>query len=526
MIKYFIGALSVILGSIELNAQTALTSDMVWRDGTRWTTYYDALFAYCEWEIKATTVDELGEVLQVCPVNPNGFESLTYKTHYLKLEGSKLYGYTPYLNYTDMTWEWNRCQLYDFDDWHEGNTVQYCFTDISTTESNYEQIDALKLITTDPAGKYNAYAFAGGDNDALRLKGVGRIESDNLLNALFGYRIPEMTTAGSPRQSGSRIYERVLEISNPEYGTLFRHPDYDQYMAMIDIDGISIDMVWRDGTHWRVFSEETREIKEYVLREGRYNDVECLNVSVVNSDGSETEGDEYVRRVGQKVYGVFPYGSEPGKEYASYEMYDFDRWYHGTFIYFSGINQLKPDAATGWYTTFSYDEMVYNPAMMVTDPDSKYCTYSYRNRYSANGVLRLKNIGVIESDDVLNVMVTHIVRDANVDDNRKYVADGKVHHRVLEVSNPEYGILFRHPDYDKYSGISNVPADDTEPEISVDGGVLYIRTAGPTDVHVYTVMGLEVHGGRVDGETSIALPGGIYVVQVGTVTRKVMLVYE
>jgi len=522
MIKYFISALSVTLGIIELNAQTALTADMVWRDGTRWIRCYENdTHNHAEFVLRQNI--NYSNVLDIKQIRLDGSES-SNALGYIQVEGNKVYGCVPPLG-ENM----DRYLMYDFDDWENGGTTTFCAAD--HTNYNYESgtygvfkwsdaINNLHLMSTDPDGKYYGYAYTAGENGPLRVKGLGRIESDNGIQALAGYELFGQIVDGNV-MSENKILECVLEVSNPEYGILFRHPDYDKYMPNED-DPIEITpaMTWRDGTRWRVFSETTREATDYVLKAGSYNGVECFNICTSQPNGSEVSSEEYVLLDGYKVYGIFPFVTDKNNEHPRYTMYDFNQWVSGGLIEVSGINKMRPVTTTGWYDKFRFTFEWKNMNRMITDPDGKYYAYSYR--YFSNELLWIRGLGIIESDGVLNVMATHIISDSKAR-NDGYAATNKIEKIVLEVSNPEYGILFRHPDYDKYSGISNVPADDTEPEISVDGGVLHIRTAGPTDVHVYTVMGLEVHGGRVDGETSIALPGGIYVVQVGSVTRKVML---
>ncbi|GHT00830.1 hypothetical protein AGMMS49525_00020 [Bacteroidia bacterium] len=60
-------------------------------------------------------------------------------------------------------------------------------------------------------------------------------------------------------------------------------------------------------------------------------------------------------------------------------------------------------------------------------------------------------------------------------------------------------------------------------KVYVQDGILYVEVATAQPVKVYTIAGTLVLDSVIDGKTSIALPKGVYVVKVGTQTRKVIL---
>ena len=98
---------------------------------------------------------------------------------------------------------------------------------------------------------------------------------------------------------------------------------------------------------------------------------------------------------------------------------------------------------------------------------------------------------------------------------------------ALKVWHPDLGVLYQHPEYDRYVELAGVeaPTADEAGEAVVTAGrdVVSVESARPVDVMICTATGVTVHRDRVTGCATYPLAPGIYIVRAGSRTCKVCI---
>ena len=98
---------------------------------------------------------------------------------------------------------------------------------------------------------------------------------------------------------------------------------------------------------------------------------------------------------------------------------------------------------------------------------------------------------------------------------------------ALKVWHPDLGVLYQHPEYDRYvelAGVEAPTADEAgEAVITARAGEVTVESAHPVEVMICTTTGVTVHRDKVTGSATYPLAPGIYIVRAGTRTSKVCI---
>ena len=244
-----------IIGVPAISAQTELTTDMIWQEGTHWLypwvsmdmdilPFRVTIGEFCFVRSENAKQDEV--LLKIKQYNPDG-STIIWNDEY-RVEGNKIYGI---VTETDTT---RTYLLYDFDSWQVGNVVGFevyedddIYKDEETGEPvmkykeyrREETVTELERITCDPDGKYWAYSYRTDDADKrLRVKGIGRVSDTDGLRWTDFY-IPPLCPCG-PQEYEHRVM--ALQIWHPDLGVLYKHPEYDWYMSLTSgIESVEAD---------------------------------------------------------------------------------------------------------------------------------------------------------------------------------------------------------------------------------------------------------------------------------------------
>ena len=99
--------------------------------------------------------------------------------------------------------------------------------------------------------------------------------------------------------------------------------------------------------------------------------------------------------------------------------------------------------------------------------------------------------------------------------------------KALKIWHPDLGVLYQHPDYDRYvelAGVDSLPADEAgEAVVTIGAGEVTIESAQPVEVMICTTTGVTVRRDRVTGSATYPLAPGIYIVRAGSRTSKVCI---
>lgn len=250
MMRIFCLLLLAIFVNIPSVAQTELTTEMVWQEGTHWIYPYEK---WCEFppdyylrECRLVKyIDEKAneEYLRVecMQMKADGSWSTEWESEnkFLKVEGDKvtaslLYVETEYKKYIGYLF-----QLYDFSTWNEGETIYFEEVDNPQPKKTSVVVNNLQRIVADPEGKYYTYAFSGTDEHSCPfyyVKGIGRVQDYSITNLVYHYGDISMNEIpGEP----NRIM--ALKVWHPDLGVLYQHPDYEHVMELAGVDSLTAD---------------------------------------------------------------------------------------------------------------------------------------------------------------------------------------------------------------------------------------------------------------------------------------------
>ena len=252
-IKYLAKCFYVLLQTVILtstvSAQTELTTEMVWQEGTHWIYPYEM---WCEFPpdyylrecrlVKYIDEKTNEEYLRVecMQMKADGSWSTEWypSGQYLKVEGDKI---SASLLFRELPQYKGYYQLYDFSTWDEGETIYFEEDDFSypTHERKSVVVNNLHRIVADPEGKYYTYAFSGKDEYSLPfyyVKGIGRVQDYSTINLVYlFFDITMNEIPGEP----NRIM--ALKVWHPDLGVLYQHPDYEHVMELAGVESLTAD---------------------------------------------------------------------------------------------------------------------------------------------------------------------------------------------------------------------------------------------------------------------------------------------
>ena len=241
--------------SLRASAQTELTTEMVWQEGTTWVypyEYTDDLHGYKdgiflrECRLFKYFSEDMSEYFLgvECRTNYSGkwnrWERISDAG--IKIEGNKI-----------MVYRWSNSiskllpyKMYDFDTWSEG--VGARFEDPTGNTLNDDQnsrtivLENQQRVLTDPEGKYFSYAFSGIDNKVLEpyyfIKGIGRVKDYSILNLAFSATPVFLTTCVMGEPFNGLL---AINVWHPDLGVLYQHPDYEHVMELAGADSLTAD---------------------------------------------------------------------------------------------------------------------------------------------------------------------------------------------------------------------------------------------------------------------------------------------
>lgn len=315
-------------------------------------------------------------------------------------------------------------------------------------------------------------------------------------------------------------------------------------LAIIGVPAISAqtelttDMVWQEGTHWlypfRITTDmymrevgyylmECRLVKDnYGIHRDSYLTVESRTNLKADSALNHTWNYSWeglgldIKVDDNKIIGAYEPVSQSDTSSYTYLLYDFDIWNSGDTICFEMSNGYDGNKIT--------KNMVLGDAeRIITDPEGKYYTYAFSGVGEYNmPYYYVKNIGRVQDMAVQNLVyfdAPYVFWD------EEYGGPDGI--QALKIWHPDLGVLYQHPEYDRYmeltSGIESVEADEAqgEPVITAAAGAVTIATEDITPVTVCTPTGAVVRQETIAGTVSYPLAPGIYIVRAGAVTRKV-----
>ena len=275
MMRIFCLLLLAIFVNTRSVAQTELTTEMVWQEGTHW--IYPVFVPYDDYDGTPLNITYLHECRLVKryykelddyylvlehrtndPMSSNGANWYNYLAN-LKVEGNKVYEFIIRDgSYGEPFTVEGKCLMYDFDAWVEGGIADFeydkDFDDIHSVHN--VSLENMQRIVTDPEGKYYSYAFSGEYNYIVFagnkynprieetvpycfVKSIGRL-IDNMSRNLayshwpFWYQNPW-------REFGSTEGIMAIKIWHPDLGVLYQHPEYDRYVELASVEHLTAD---------------------------------------------------------------------------------------------------------------------------------------------------------------------------------------------------------------------------------------------------------------------------------------------
>lgn len=239
----------MLVAGLSSMAQTELTTDMIWQEGTRWLYPSVSMDQYIlPYKV---TIKEYGFVRsENAEPGENRLRKVGYKNDgsisalwaEYKVEGNKVYGiYTEenasryYLMYDFDTWKDKERVFFETYGWRLTEDYEVEYID----QTKEETVTELEKITTDPDGKYWAYSYRTDDADKrLRVKGIGRVSDIDAF--LWDDFIISEPCACGPQEYEHRV--TALKIWHPDLGVLYQHPEYDRYMELTSgIESVEAD---------------------------------------------------------------------------------------------------------------------------------------------------------------------------------------------------------------------------------------------------------------------------------------------
>ena len=236
-----------------------------------------------------------------------------------------------------------------------------------------------------------------------------------------------------------------------------------------------------------------------------------------NRFGSWTEWfdeGQFVKVIGNKVYGDAYYLFDRPNETMRYLMYDFDTWNEGETIRFESVSSYLPD------NIYVENIKLGTAQYIVTDPEGKYYSFLFSGQDPEGGsTIYIKGIGRVQDRYVPNLVFYYYPICAHLVDygtSRGLMA--------LKVWHPDLGVLYQHPDYEKYAGVNSLTADEAEEAvITAESGEVTVESAQPVEVMTCTTTGVTVRRDKVTGSATYPLAPGIYIVRAGSRTSKVCI---
>ena len=240
-----------------LSAQTELTTDMIWQEGTHWVYPYKIhtdMYGHktgiylreCKLVKFYSDVSDDSDAVYLSPMSRTNYKGAWYDDwEYdgvdIKVTGNKVYGLILTNGY-DLTDGYSSYLMYDFDTWDSGGTIrfeEYGFNDEVNATSVI--LGDSECVTTDPEKKYYAYAFSGVDknnNSTYYIKNIGRTQDQVIANLIY-YYIPYSSFWEAFGQPDGI---QALKIWHPDLGVLYQHPEYDRYMELTSgIESVEAD---------------------------------------------------------------------------------------------------------------------------------------------------------------------------------------------------------------------------------------------------------------------------------------------
>ena len=304
---------------------------------------------------------------------------------------------------------------------------------------------------------------------------------------------------------------------------------------------LTVEMVWQDGVHW-VYPYEIytdfygsklgiymRECKLEKYYDEKNNDYYLRLMFRDNYHGTWPEtwsgAGNGVKVDGNKVYKFgWKTGSNGSDEWHPYLMYDFDTWNEGEAITFESSYGGEFDDYHG-DDDYSRTIVLDNKQRIVTDPEGKYFSYSFsgEDERSKTPYHFIKGIGRILDNTTYNLAYAVGLGFYST------WLEGDVYDDILalKVWHPDLGVLYQHPEYDRYielAGVNSLTADEVgEAVITAGVGEVTIESAQPVEVMICTTTGVTVHRDKVTGSATYPLAPGIYIVRAGSRTCKVCI---
>ena len=301
---------------------------------------------------------------------------------------------------------------------------------------------------------------------------------------------------------------------------------------------LTTDMIWQEGTHWlypfRITMDfygrevgyylmECRLVKDnYGIHRDSYLTIESRTNLKADSALNHTWNYNWgglgldIKVDDNKIIGAYEPVSQSDTASCTYLLYDFDTWNSGNTIRFEeseGVDDEK----------YTKDVVLGDAERVITDPEGKYYTYAFSGMGDYNlPYYYIKNIGRVQDATIQNLVyfdAPYVFWD------EEYGGPDGI--QALKIWHPDLGVLYQHPEYDRYmsltSGIESVEADEAqgEPVITATDGAVTITTEDLTQVTVCTPTGTVVRREMIAGTVSYPLAPGIYIVRAGSVTRKV-----
>lgn len=240
-----IAVVVLALSGVGAMAQTEITSDMIWREGTTWT------------EVRVNTLRKTytrGEYSLV-PVEYGGEQRLTVKelsfycgsyapgnlscdgAHYKYPIGTTLQPYIRLVDnrvYVRMPCLDKELVMYDFNTWNDNGVARYEYVTNADSGDGYVLADRSESVNTmtemyiDPDNRFVGNVYVKADINVTNIKGIGR------LNDFYGL----VCCYDLPRFSNGDGGVDVIEVKTPELGVVYRHPNYSEYDKYVGVEAI------------------------------------------------------------------------------------------------------------------------------------------------------------------------------------------------------------------------------------------------------------------------------------------------
>lgn len=260
--------------SFSASAQTELTTEMVWQEGTHWIYPVHIKYGYDGTPLDITYLHECRLVKRYYEELDDYYLAVEHRTNdpmdeygaiwcnYLeniKVEGNKIYEFI--IGGRDVGQPLTilyKCLMYDFDTWVEGGKAYFEYDEDLDNNHNVPNIslENMQRIVTDPEGKYYSYAFSGeysitvypGDNyhpsiektfPYCFVKSFGRLIDQNTSNLAYSYW--PLWYQNMYREFGSTEGIMALKVWHPDLGVLYQHPEYDRYVELAGVEAPTAD---------------------------------------------------------------------------------------------------------------------------------------------------------------------------------------------------------------------------------------------------------------------------------------------